>query len=123
MRLLLPPVGGIAVKTTTRVFTNDSAITHTRVEDCDIGWDAIPCLRIDDLVIETTNTAAAYRLAEAAREFARDVAVWETQLVVGTLQKSANDKAAVCAWQPCDSVDCCEFGAVNCPERVTGDPT
>jgi hypothetical protein len=86
--------------------------------------DGEPVLVIDGFAIYAPNTAAAYRLYEAAHEFAKSVAAWETQLVVETLQQSANDKAAVCAWQPCDSVDCCEFGPVDCPERaLAGDPT
>ena len=105
----------------------ESLIAHGTAYDCEQGWDPIPCVTFDALTVFVHDEETAKRGEEA---FARLRASF-TQVVIGRLQKSANDKAAsdasctgTCAWQPCDTVDCCEFGAINCPERfLAGDPT
>ena len=110
--------------------TPGSLIAPGTAYDCEQGWDPIPCITFDELTMFVPDEETARRGMEA---FARLHASF-AQVVIGKLQKSANDKAAsaasctghreTCAWQPCESVDCCEFGAINCPERfVAGEAT
>jgi hypothetical protein len=86
--------------------------------------DGEPALVVGGFAMSCTNTAAADCYAEAAQRFAHDVAVWETQLVVGTLQEHA--RTASCSGGPCHTTESCKFfGAHGCNLRVVvaGDPT
>jgi len=74
----------------TLVLRPESLIAHGTAYDCEQGWDPIPCITFDELTMFVPDEATARRGMEA---FARLHASF-TQVVIGRLQESPNDKAA-----------------------------
>jgi hypothetical protein len=70
-------------------------------------------------------TPDEYREAHGMDDDTEEDAVSEwTHDALAAVDADGLVNSAACAWQPCDTVDCCEFGAVNCPQRaLAGDLT
>jgi len=90
----------------TLALTPGSIIAHGFTLDCEQGDDAIPCITLDDFTVTVPDDATLHKLlGEVAR--------------LGVVMNE-------CAWKPCGTLDCCEYGAVDCVSRdlvVTGEPT